>query len=182
MSLWERSNCHLCWLSNWPLLLETCVNSVLSPLVGYKETFMDPNEGEIPRGNRGYPDWRKDPCWRRSCRLTGKPLPSHCLLLTPVMQYHSHWECASCSPRPCRLNGSTSEASRCQSWSTFLLRMEELRLISQSHCLLLAGLFFFLRWSSCLVCSVIILHLFSSYVISMFVFLGFAYCFLCFYS
>lgn len=66
-----------------------------------------------------------------------------------------------------------SEASRCQSWSTFSTEEEE-PIWFPSHCLLLAGLFFFLRWRPPAWFALLIFALFSSYyVISMFVFFRF---------
>lgn len=62
---------------------------------------MDPNEGEIPERKkpRLLQTGGKTADWPLCRWLPRKALPSHCLLPTPVMQYHPTR--MFCSPRPC---------------------------------------------------------------------------------
>lgn len=112
-----------------------------------------------------------------------RPLPSFCLLHTPVMKNHPAR--MFCSPTSWFQWGHPiNKASRCQSWSTFSQQWtEEEDLISQSL-LSLCWLFFFLRWRPPAWFALLIFALFNSYyVISMLFALGFGwFVFWCFYS
>lgn len=88
--------------------------NTLSPLGVIRKTLL------VMRGeNWGYP-WPVE--WPLIGHFAGgspaRLLPSHCLLPTPVMQYHPTR--MFCSPRPLfQWVHTINKASRCQSWSTF---------------------------------------------------------------
>lgn len=120
-------NHHLCWVSSQPLLLETCIILTGNPPIQYSvlswgdEKNIPGCEGRIAkRGkNWGY-FWLEEQLLigHIAGGSPGRPLPSPCLLPTPVMQYHPIG--TFYSPRPLfQWVHPINKASRCHSWSIF---------------------------------------------------------------